>query len=118
MTEQQMARSLKRRGFNAFGAALIFAAAIGSTPTLAQDLRIGCSLVRQYDGAQVKALLDQARSMLAEGEAEALHAKYISLQSDCGANHNASRIVRLSPAMQRLLNEYGVNLGRFVVAAH
>ncbi|MEF3365545.1 hypothetical protein V3H18_03240 [Methylocystis sp. 9N] len=118
MVEQKRTPSSKRNGINAFGAAFIFGAALWSTPTLAQDLRVGCSLVQQYDGAQVKLLLEQARPMLAQGEADALHAKYIGLRSDCGANHNASRLIRLSPAMQRLLDEYGVNLGRFAVAAH
>ncbi|MGD9543072.1 MAG: hypothetical protein AB7F41_07550 [Methylocystis sp.] len=83
------------------------------TPAFAQDVRIGCSLVQQYGGAEVNAVLSQVRSNVGETEANALHAKYVGLKNDCSSNHNAFRVVRLSPAMNRLLNEYGVNVHRF-----
>jgi hypothetical protein len=86
-----------------------------SSPASAQDVRIGCSLVQQYGGAEVNVVLEQVRSSVGESEANALHAKYIGLKNDCSSNLNASRVVRLSPAMHRLLNEYGVNVHRFAV---
>jgi hypothetical protein len=85
------------------------------SPASAQDVRIGCSLVQQYGGAEVNVVLEQVRSSVGESEANALHAKYIGLKNDCSSNQNASRVVRLSPAMHRLLNEYGVNVHRFAV---
>ncbi|HEY8124221.1 MAG TPA: hypothetical protein VIF88_02215 [Methylocystis sp.] len=95
-----------------FGAFCLSAAL---SPAIAQDVRIGCSLVQQYSGAEVSAVLEQVRSTVGEGEASALHAKYIGLKNDCGSNLSASRVVRLSPAMHKLLSEYGVNVHRFAV---
>ncbi|MCQ4189596.1 MULTISPECIES: hypothetical protein [Methylocystis] len=95
-----------------FGAFLLSAAL---SPATAQDVRIGCSLVQQYGGAEVSAVLDQVRTSVGESEANALHAKYVGLRNDCSSNLSASRVVRLSPAMHRLLNEYGVNVHRFAV---
>ncbi|MBG0793690.1 hypothetical protein IYY11_09925 [Methylocystis sp. H62] len=94
-----------------FGAFLLSA----SMPATAQDVRIGCSLVQQYSGPEVSAVLEQVRSTVGEGEANALHAKYVGLKNDCSSNLSASRVVRLSPAMHRLLTEYGVNVHRFAV---
>ncbi|MGJ0395609.1 MAG: hypothetical protein ACR65U_05200 [Methylocystis sp.] len=95
------------------GAALLSAS---TSAAFAQDVRIGCSLVQQYGGAEVNIMLDQVRSSVGEGEANALHAKYIGLKNDCSSNQNASRVVRLSPAMHRLLAEYGVNVHQFAVS--
>ncbi|PWB91414.1 hypothetical protein C5688_04880 [Methylocystis sp. MitZ-2018] len=94
-----------------FGAFLLSAA----MPATAQDVRIGCSLVQQYSSPEVSAVLEQVRSTVGEGEANALHAKYVGLKNDCSSNLSASRVVRLSPAMHRLLTEYGVNVHRFAV---
>jgi len=94
-----------------FGAFFLSAA----MPATAQDVRIGCSLVQQYGGAEVNAVLEQVRSTVGEGEANALHEKYVGLKNDCSSNLSASRVVRLSPAMHRLLTEYGVNVHRFAV---
>ncbi|KAF0122230.1 MAG: hypothetical protein FD139_1887 [Methylocystaceae bacterium] len=94
-----------------FGAFFLSAA----MPATAQDVRIGCSLVQQYGGAEVNAVLEQVRSNVGEGEANALHEKYVGLKNDCSSNLSASRVVRLSPAMHRLLTEYGVNVHRFAV---
>jgi hypothetical protein len=96
-----------------FGAVLLTASMSAAS---AQDIRIGCSLVQQYGGAEVNVMLEQVRSSVGEGEANALHAKYIGLKHDCSSNQNASRVVRLSPAMHRLLAEYGVNVRQFAVS--
>ena len=104
-------------GKPAFAAGALFGAFLLSAalPATAQDVRIGCSLVQQYGGAEVSAVLDQVRTSVGESEANALHAKYVGLRNDCSSNLSASRVVRLSPAMHRLLNEYGVNVHRFAV---
>jgi hypothetical protein len=104
-------------GKPAFAAGALFGAFLLSAamPATAQDVRIGCSLVQQYGGAEVSAVLEQVRSTVGEGEANALHAKYVGLKNDCSSNLSASRVVRLSPAMHRLLTEYGVNVHRFAV---
>ena len=94
-----------------FGAFLLSAA----MPATAQDVRIGCSLVQQYGGAEVSAMLEQVRSTVGESEANTLHAKYVGLKNDCSSNLSASRVVHLSPAMHRLLAENGVNVHRFAV---
>jgi hypothetical protein len=96
--------------------ALIVAAALSSTSTLAQDLRVGCSLVHQYSGAEVNVVMDQVRSTVGESEANGLHAKYVGLKNDCSSNQNAFRVIRLSPAMQKLLVQYGVNVGRLAAS--
>ncbi|MBI1981712.1 MAG: hypothetical protein HYS63_09225 [Methylocystis sp.] len=93
-----------------FGA-FLFGAAL--SPASAQDLRVGCSLVQQYDGSEVSVVIEQVRASVGESEANALHAKYVGLKSDCSSNQKAFRMVRLSPAMNRLLNEYGVDVRRF-----
>lgn len=99
----------------AFAGALLGAMFLSASlsPASAQDLRIGCSLVRQYDGSEVNLVIDQVRSSVGESEANTLHAKYVGLKNDCNSNQNAFRVVRLSPAMNRLLNEYGVDVRRF-----
>lgn len=104
--------SHKERAFAGamFGAFLLGAAL---SPASAQDLRIGCSLVQQYDGSDVSLVIEQVRSTVGESEANALHAKYVGLRNDCSSNQKAFRVVRLSPAMHRLLNEYGVDVRRF-----
>ena len=94
----------------------IVAAALSSAPTLAQDLRVGCSLVHQYSGAEVNVVLDQVRSTVGESEANALHAKYVGLKNDCSSNQNAFRVVRLSPAMHKLLVQYGVSVDRLAAS--
>lgn len=98
-----------------FAGALLGAILLGAplSPASAQDLRIGCSLVRQYDGSEVNLVIEQVRSSVGESEANTLHAKYVGLKNDCHSNQNAFRVVRLSPAMNRLLNEYGVDVRRF-----
>ena len=93
-----------------FGAVLLSAPL---SPASAQDLRIGCSLVHTYDGSEVSMVIEQVRSSVGESEANALHAKYVGLKNDCSSNQRAFRVVRLSPAMHRLLNEYGVDVRRF-----
>ncbi|WP_292530202.1 hypothetical protein [Methylocystis sp.] len=100
-------------------AGALFGAVLSTAPisaAFAQDLRIGCSLVHQYGGAEVSVVIEQVRSSVGESEANALHAKYIGLKNDCNSNQNASRVVRLSPAMHRLLAEYGVNVHHFAVS--
>lgn len=93
-----------------FGAFLF---SLSASPASAQDLRIGCSLVRQYGGSEVSLMIEQVRSSVGENEANVLQAKYVGLKNDCNSNQNAFRVVRLSPAMNRLLNEYGVDVRRF-----
>jgi hypothetical protein len=83
------------------------------SPASAQDLRIGCSLVRQYDSSDVRLVIEQVRTSVSESEANTLHAKYVGLKNDCSSNQNAFRMVHVSPAMNRLLNEYGVDVRRF-----
>lgn len=95
----------------AFFGALLLSAYLSSAA--AQDLRIGCSLVRQYDSSEVGLVIEQVRSSVGESEANTLHAKYVGLKNDCSSNQKAFRMVRLSPAMNRLLNEYGVDVRRF-----
>ncbi len=90
---------------------LFFGAALA--PASAQDLRIGCSLVQQYGGAEVSVMLGHVRATVGESEANALQAKYVGLKNDCNSDQNAFRVVRLSPAMQKLLSEYGVSVRRF-----
>lgn len=99
----------------AYGALLI-GAVLSWTPTYAQNLRVGCTLVQHYGGAEVKTMLEQVRSAVGDGEANVLHAKYVGLRNDCSTNQNASRVIHISAAMDRLLNEYGVNVHRFAVS--
>ena len=58
-------------------------------------------------------VIEQVRSTVGESEANALRAKYVGLRHDCSSNQKAFRVVRLSPAMHKLLNEYGVDVRRF-----
>lgn len=105
--------STKSNGIAAFG---VIGLALLSRPTFAQDLRVGCSLVQHYGSAEVKMLLDQVRSSVDDGEANALYSKYVGLRNDCRSDQKAFRVVNLSAAMHRLLEEYGVNVRRFAVS--
>jgi len=93
-----------------FGALLL---SLPLSPAFAQDLRVGCSLVHQYGGSEVSMVIEQVRTSVGESEANALQAKYVGLKNDCSSNQRAFRVVRLSPAMNKLLNEYGVDVRRF-----
>ena len=88
-----------------FGAFLLSAA----MPATAQDVRIGCSLVQQYGGAEVSAVLEQVRSTVGEGEANALHAKYVGLKNDCSSESErvscGSPLSRDAPAPHRIWRE-------------
>lgn len=109
-------RKSPRRKTIAGCGALLMGLALSSTQTHAQDLRVGCTLVRHYGGAEVRIMLERVRSSVGDGEANALHAKYISLKNDCSADQNASRVIHISAAMHRLLDEYGVNVRRFAAS--
>lgn len=100
---------------SALAGAILGAFLLGAalSPASAQDLRVGCSLVQQYGGSEVSMMIEQVRTSVGESEANALQAKYVGLKSDCSSNQRAFRVVRLSPAMNRLLNEYGVDVRRF-----
>jgi hypothetical protein len=101
--------STKSNGFAVF-VAILFGAELFSWPASAQELRVGCELIRQYDDAEVNMVLERVRSTFGDGEANALHDKYVGLRSDCRSNQKAFRVVRLSAAMQKLLDEYGVHV--------
>lgn len=103
------ASSTKGNGFAVF-VAVLFGVALISCRAYAQQLRVGCDLVRQYDDAEVSMLLERVRSTVGDCEANALHDKYVGLRSDCRSNQKAFRVVRLSAAMQKLLEEYGVHV--------
>jgi hypothetical protein len=103
------ASSTKSNGFAAF-VAVLFGVALFSCPAYAQQLRVDCDLVRQYDEAEVNMLLERVRSTVGDGEVNALHYKYVDLRNDCRSNQKAFRVVRLSAAMQKLLEEYGVHV--------
>ncbi len=105
--------NLRRRAVGAGALCGAFLLSLSLSPASAQDLRVGCSLVQQYDGSEVSVVIEQVRSSVGESEANALHAKYVGLKNDCSSNQKAFRMVRLSPAMHKLLNEYGVDVRRF-----
>lgn len=96
--------------------AILIGASLISTPIFAQKLLIGCVLVKQHSGYEVKMLLDQVRSTVGDQEANSLHAKYVGLKNDCQSNEKASRVVHISAAMNRLLDEYGVNVRSYAVS--
>lgn len=95
---------------------ILFGVSLSSRPTHGQELRVGCTLVHHVGGAEVKMLLEQARATVGDGEANTLYAKYVGLRNDCRFNQRAMRVVHLSPAMQRLLDDYGVDVRRFAVS--
>lgn len=107
---------MKIKGVSGILAGLMATVALLTTPAYAQKLVVGCVLVQQYSGAEIKMMLEQVRSSVGDAEANTLHAKYISLQNDCRSDHNASRVVYISDAMHRLLSEYGVNVRRYAVS--
>ncbi len=116
MSKNDPAKSAKSKSIVAVCGAVLIGAALISTPIYAQKLLISCVLVKQHSGTEVKMLLDQARSTVGDQEANSLHAKYIGLKSDCQSNEKASRVVHISAAMNRLLDEYGVNVRSYAVS--
>ena len=105
-------------GKPAVAAVALFGAFLLSAAMLPRLRRMCASAVPSSSNMaapEVSAVLEQVRSTVGEGEANALHAKYVGLKNDCSSNLSASRVVRLSPAMHRLLTEYGVNVHRFAV---
>jgi hypothetical protein len=107
--------SVKINSFVASGV-MLMGVALLSRPTYAQDLRVGCALVQHFGGAEVKMLLEHVRPTVGDGEANTLYTKYVGLRNDCQSNQRAFRVVHLSPAMHRLLDDYGVNFRHFAVS--
>lgn len=90
--------------------ALAITAAVISSPAYAENIVIGCPLIRQYSEAQVNLLLSQVRSVLGEQEIGMIYNKYVSLKNACKVNDNAVRIVSVSPTLHTLLAQNGVNI--------
>ena len=116
MFKKHPENSAKSKSLVVACAAVLVGTALISTPIYAQKLLIGCVLVKQHSGTEVKMLLDQARSAVGDQEANALHAKYVGLRNECQSNEKASRVIHISAAMNRLLAEYGVNVRSYVVS--
>jgi hypothetical protein len=93
--------------------ALAAAAALLSTPALAESVTIGCPLVAQYSQEQVDYLLNEARSIIGEREAGRIYSKYIGLKNDCRVNYRAVRVVTVSPMLRDWLAQNGVDIRRF-----
>jgi hypothetical protein len=110
------AKLAKSRSAAAVCGAVLIGAVIGSSPAYAQKLLIGCVLVKQHSGSEVKMLLDQVRATVGDREANSLHAQYVDLKNNCQSNLKASKVVHISAAMNRLLDEYGVNVKSYAVS--
>jgi hypothetical protein len=90
--------------------AIAVAAALISSSAHAENIVIGCPLVRQYSEDQVSLLLNQARSVISEQEVGKIYYRYVSLKNECQANVNASRVVAVSATLRNWLAENGVDV--------
>lgn len=93
--------------------ALALTLALVSSPAMAENIVIGCPLVKQYSEFQVNMLLSQARSVIGENETNRIYSKYVGLKSECRANGAASRVVAVSPALRQFLAQSGVDVRSF-----
>jgi hypothetical protein len=92
--------------------ALAIAATLVTSGAYAENIIIGCPLIRQYSEDQVQLLLNQARSVISEQEVGKIYYRYVSLKNACQANNNASRVVSVSPTLRNWLNQYGINISK------
>ncbi len=90
--------------------ALAITAALASSPAYAEDIVIGCPLVKQFSEYQVNILLDRARSVISEQEIGKIYYRYVSLKNSCQANDNAFRVVPVSDTLRNWLAQNGVDI--------
>jgi len=93
--------------------ALAIAVALVSSPACAENIVIGCPLIKQYSDFQVNLMLDQARAVIGDQETNRIHNRYVSLRSECQANNNASRVLAVSTTLRNWLSQNGVDIKRF-----
>ncbi|MBI1866865.1 MAG: hypothetical protein HYS06_00960 [Methylocystis sp.] len=90
--------------------ALVITAAVISSPAYAEDIVVGCPLIKQYSEDQVSSLLNQVRSVVGEQEIGKIYYKYVSLKTACQVNDNAVRTLPVSPSLRTWLGQNGVDI--------
>jgi hypothetical protein len=93
--------------------ALAIIAAGISIPAHAENVVVGCPLVRQYSDSQVHYLLNQVRPVVSEQEIGKIYYKYVNLKNACQVNDNAVQVVAVSPSLRSWLAQNGVDIKKF-----
>ena len=92
--------------------ALAIAIALLSSAAYADNVVIGCPLLKKYGDGDVNMMLTQARSVVNEREIGQIYARYLSLKSACQTNARASRVVPVSPVLRGWLAQNGIDISR------
>ena len=92
--------------------ALVVTAMLVSSTAYADNIVIGCPLVKMYSDSDVSMLLTRARSIISEQEISQIYSRYVVLKNACQTNSNASRVVPVSATLRNWLAQNGVNINR------
>src|SRR5208282_3905573 len=91
---------------------LVVAAMLVSSTAYADNIVIGCPLIKMYSESDVNMLLTQARSVISEREIGQIYSRYVVLKNACQTNSNASRVVPVSATLRNWLAQNGVDISR------
>jgi hypothetical protein len=76
------------------------------TAATAEVRVFGCNFVEKYNSTHARIALARARNIVGSHEAARLYHQYVSLKTECRANLNAKRAVKLSPEIAKLARKY------------
>ncbi len=89
---------------------LAVAALLVSSSAHADNIVVGCPLIKKYDQSSVNYLLSQARSVIGEQEVGKIYSRYVALKQACQTNSKASGVVPVSATLRNWLSQQGVNI--------
>ena len=92
--------------------ALVALTMLVSSTAYADNIVIGCPLIKMYSDSDVSMLLTRARSIISEQEINQIYSRYVTLKNACQTNSNASRIVPVSATLRNWLAQNGVSISR------
>ena len=81
-----------------------------SSTAFADNIVIGCPLIKMYSESDVNMLIAQARSVTSETELSRIYDRYLILKNACNTNSNASSVVPVSANLRSWLSRNGINI--------
>ncbi len=89
---------------------LVVAAMLVSSTAHADNIVIGCPLIKMYSETDVNMLITQARSVISETELSRIYNRYLILKNACHTNSNASSVLPVSANLRSWLSKNGINI--------
>jgi hypothetical protein len=90
--------------------ALVIASMLVSSNAYANNIVIGCPLIKMYSASDVSMLLSKARSVIGDHEVSQIYSRYVVLKNACQTNSNASSVVTVSATLRNWLAQNGISI--------